>query len=64
MKRGKKESKNKKGVVIQPFLLALIMAVIAIALVLMIYVVLKDKGVNALDYIKNLFSFRGWDGAQ
>jgi len=59
MKRGKKESKNKKGVVIQPFLLALIMAVIAIALVLMIYVVLKDKGVNALDYIKNLFSFRG-----
>ena len=49
----------KKGAIEFDTLAGFIIAIAVIILVTIIFFVLKDKGIGALEYIKNLFRFGG-----
>lgn len=48
---------KKKG--IMDVIIYLIIAVAVLALTIFLYLLLKGKGINAIEFIKNLFRFRG-----
>lgn len=57
MKKNKNLIKGKKGIELETLILWIIALVILIVLVVA-SVVLRNRGVNALDYIRNLFRSR------
>jgi hypothetical protein len=48
--------KNKKAMEME-MLTYLIIGIVILAIILFSYMILKDKGINYIEYIKNLFSF-------
>ena len=50
--------KNKKGIEMEMMVWMLI-AIAILVIMVAAYIILRGKGINALDYIKNLFRFRG-----
>lgn len=57
MKAGKTRSKmNKRGMELE-YLGYILIGIAALAIVIFAMIVLKGKGISAIDYIKNLFRF-------
>ena len=50
------KGKNKKGMEIE-MLIWMIIAIVILVIMVVAYMVLRGKGINALDYMKNLFRF-------
>ena len=42
-----------------PLIAWIVMGIAILAIVLVGWFILRDKGISAIDFIKNLFSFRG-----
>lgn len=57
MKAEQKKSKMNKKADIKDVLLYWIIGLVALAVIILAIMILKDKSVSAIDYIKNLFKF-------
>jgi hypothetical protein len=49
--------KNKRGGILEDNLIPYIIAIAVLVLIVVIFVVLRAKGIDALNYLKNLFRF-------